>query len=126
MFSAVSEANVVIARNAYEAIARGDGHPTWDMLDAAVTSRSADALAGGARHGRRDVLKFMRRAVDDGSAGELVDVIDAGSQVIVVLRPPLLGGVQPAMRANLATFRDGRVIEMVAYRSLGAALLASH
>jgi hypothetical protein len=113
------------ARRAYEAIARGDGRAIWAMLDVVVTSRSAHTPAGGHRHGRRDVLKFMRQGVDDGSAGELVDVIDVGSQVIVVLRPPLLGGFQPAVRATLATFREGKVIEMVAYGSLAAALRAS-
>jgi ketosteroid isomerase-like protein len=120
---ALSEANVAIARHAYEAIARGNGRAIWNMLHATVTSRGADADV--ARNGRRDVLRFMRQAVSDGSAGELVDVIDAGSQVIVLLRPAALGGVQRAMHANVATFRQGKVIEIVAYRSLGAVLLAS-
>jgi ketosteroid isomerase-like protein len=121
----MSEANVAIARLAYQAIARGDGRGLWKMLDAAVTSHSFDEVANPARHGRRDVLKFMRRAIRDGSAGELVDVIDVGEQVIVVLRPRMSEGVQPAMRANLTTFADGRVIRMVAYDSPAAALIAA-
>jgi hypothetical protein len=121
----VSEANVTIARQAYEAVARGDGRATWRLLDVGVTAHSADATGGGHRHGRRDVLRFMRQGVDDGSAGELVDVIGVGSQVIIVLQPPSRGGLLPAVRANLATFSAGRVVEMVSYGSVGDALRAS-
>jgi hypothetical protein len=53
--------------------------------------------------------------------GELVDVIDAGEQVIVVIRPA--SGAE--LTANLTTFRDGKVIEMVSYETPEDALTAA-
>jgi len=50
-----------------------------------------------------------------------VDVVDAGSdRVVVVLQPA--GGPR---RANVTTFRDDRVVEIVAYESPGQALAAA-
>jgi hypothetical protein len=44
-------------------------------------------------------------AVASAGTGGLVDVIDAGDQVVVVLRPP---GEPSELRADLTTFRDGK------------------
>ncbi|HEY7891736.1 MAG TPA: hypothetical protein VIC05_05955 [Solirubrobacteraceae bacterium] len=49
----------------------------------------------------------MRR----GAVGELVEVIDAGENLILILKLP---------------FRDGRVVGMVAYETPQAALAAAH
>ena len=55
---------------------------------------------------------------------ELVDVIDLGDRVVVVIRPP--DAAEPGeLRANLTTFRDGKVTEMVAFESPEAAIAAA-
>jgi hypothetical protein len=56
---------------------------------------------------------------------ELVDVIDAGDKVVVILRPASDEGEPAALSANLATFRDGKVIEMVHYPNPDDALAAT-
>ena len=52
-------------------------------------------------------------------------MIDVGEQVVVVLRQQPEGGGEPELRANLTTFRDGKVTEMVAFDSPAAALAAT-
>jgi len=69
---------------------------------------------------------FIRQGMQRGAIGELVDVIDAHDQVVVVLRPPKnleLG--ESELRANLTTFRDGKVVQMIAYQTPEAALAAA-
>ena len=68
----------------------------------------------------------MRQARFRGGIGKLVDVVYAGERVVVVLQPPSPEGEEtPQLRANLTTFRDGKVVEMVAYESPDAALTAA-
>ena len=45
-----------------------------------------------------------------------MDVIDAGERVVVVLRPARLSdGEESGLGRNVTTFRDGKVVEMVAF-----------
>ena len=53
-------------------------------------------------------------ARERGPIGELVELIDAGDKVVVVMRRTGEDG-QPELIANLTTFRDGKAIEMVHY-----------
>jgi ketosteroid isomerase-like protein len=46
--------------------------------------------------------------------GELVELIDAGDKVVVIMRR-LGDDGESELVANLTTFRDGKVIEMVHY-----------
>jgi ketosteroid isomerase-like protein len=121
----VSEANVEIARQGYAAVERGDFDAIRDFLDPNVKWHGGDESTPGACHNSDDVLEFMHQAHRRGSVGQLVDVIDAGEQVVVVLRPPYLEGKDPELRANLTTFRGGKVVEMVAYNSPQEALAAT-
>ena len=59
-----------------------------------------------------------------GPIGELVDVIDAGDKVVVIMRRTDDDG-EPELIANLTTFRDGKVIEMVHYPDPQDALAAA-
>jgi ketosteroid isomerase-like protein len=52
-------------------------------------------------------------------------VIDAGDRVVVIMRPPSTAGEPAALIANLSTFRDGKVIEMVHYPDPDDALAAA-
>jgi hypothetical protein len=58
---------------------------------------------------------------------KLVDIIDAGDQVVVVMRPSRqLEPGESELRANLTTFRGGKVVRMVAYGTPEAALAATN
>lgn len=98
---------------------RGDLTVIEDLLDPDVKWHGGDP--GSGCQNRDEALHFIQQALDNGIQAELVDVIDAGDQVVVVLRPA--GADDP--RANLTTFRDGRVVEMVAFESPADALAAA-
>jgi ketosteroid isomerase-like protein len=121
----VSEANLETARLGYEAIARGDFAVVAEVLAPDVKWHGGDEHAKGACRSREQVLEFMRQAYRRGGIGELIDVIDAGDQVVVVLRPQPDHGEDVELRANLTTFRDGKVVEMVHYPSPALALAAT-
>jgi hypothetical protein len=52
-------------------------------------------------------------------------VIGAGDKVVVIMRSPSNEGEPGALSANLTTFRDGKVIEMVHYPDPDEALAAA-
>jgi ketosteroid isomerase-like protein len=125
----VTSANVELARRGWEAIARGDLDAIRPLLHADARWHGGDPSAPGACHNREQALAFMarardRRAQEGRSLGELVDVIDLGDQVVVVFRPPD-PEKEGELRANLSTFRNGKVTEMVAFESPEAALAAA-
>jgi ketosteroid isomerase-like protein len=114
----MSAAYVEAARRGFEAAMRGDFEAIGTILDPDVKWHGGDP--GSGCQNRDETLDFMRRAIESGIRVELIDVIDAGDQVIVVLKPE--GADEP--RANLTTFRDGKVVEMVAFESPEDALAA--
>jgi len=109
----MSAGNVELARKGYEAARRGDLQTVGEMLDPEVTWHGGNPSDAGACHGREQALAFMRRAWSAQPMGELVDVIDAGEKVVLVLRPPSPDGQRAALVANVTTFRDGKAVEMV-------------
>lgn len=118
----MSSANVELARRGYAAIVAGDFSAIGDLLHDDVRWHGGDPASGC--QNRDETLHFMRQAAARGGAGRLVDVIDAGDRVVVVLEPrDEDGGVLP-LQANVTTFRDGRVAEMVAYETPQAARAA--
>jgi len=119
------ETNIELARRGYEAALRGDFAAIQELLDADVKWHGGDPSAAGACHSRKQALEFMRQARRRRPVGELVDVVDAGEKVVVIMRPPSQEGEQAALSANLTTFRDGKVIEMVHYASPDDALAAA-
>ena len=107
------------ARRGFEAAMRGDLSAIVALLAQDVKWHGGDPASGC--QNRDEALQFVREAIDNGIEPELVDVIDAGDQVVVVLQPA--GADEP--RANLTTFRDGKVVEMVAFESPAEALAAA-
>ena len=117
----VMPSNVEIVRRGYEAVERGDFSRIESLLAADVKWHGGDPTAEGACVNRGQALEFMRTAHEHGRVGRLVDVIDAGDdRVVVVLSPS-----PDVERANVTTFRDGKVVEMVAHESRESALAAA-
>jgi hypothetical protein len=54
-----------------------------------------------------------------------VDIVDAGEKVVVIIRPPSSGDQPSALSANVTTFRDGKVVEMVHYPNPEDAFVAA-
>jgi ketosteroid isomerase-like protein len=117
----VNESNSELARRGWEAAQRGDLETIGELLDPDVKWHGGDPSSGC--QNRVQTLEFMRRAASRRALPELVDVVGAGDKVAVILaRPAEQGGKE--LVANVSTFRDGRVIEMVHYADANEALAA--
>jgi ketosteroid isomerase-like protein len=121
----MSVANVELARRGYEAVARGDLDPISELLADDVRWHGGDPDSIGSCRSRDEALTFLRAALERRGVGRLVDLIDAGDDVVIIMQPPTVDGVTPPRRANVTTFRDGKVVEMVAYENPEAALTAA-
>ena len=119
------ETNADLARRGYEAALRGDFDAIRELLDPDVQWHGGDESAPGACRNREQALEFMRQARGRRGVGELVDVIEAGEKVVVIMRTPAEPGERAELRANLSTFRNGKVIEMVHYENSEDALAAA-
>lgn len=112
----MSESNVEAARRGFAAVLRGDLETIGGLLDPDVKWHGGDPTADGACQNRNQALDVMRRSQTvRGGRFELVDVVGAGDRVVVILRPPPEGDTPSSPVANLTTFRDGKVVEMVHY-----------
>ncbi len=122
----MAPSNADLARRGFQAVSRGDLDAVAAFLDPAVKWHGGDPSAQGACRNRDEALTFMSAAQRRGGIGELVDVIEAGDRVVVVMRPPGAPADDPSqLRANLTTFRDGRAVEMVHYARPADALAAA-
>jgi len=110
----VSESNAELARRGYEAIMRGDLDAIRELLDPDVKWHGGDPAAGC--QNRKQTLQWMRQNWLSRGAppGEVVEMLDAGEKVVVIMRRTGDDG-EPELVANLTTFRDGKVVEMVHY-----------
>ena len=95
----MSSENVELARRSYEAIKRGDLAEVGELLDEDVKWHAGDRVAEGACRNREEALAFMRRPERRGP-GELIDVIDAGDRIVVILQPPPLDGERSTLAAE--------------------------
>jgi ketosteroid isomerase-like protein len=121
----MSESNVELARRGYAAVMRGDFEVIAELLHPEVKWHAGDPDAEYACRNREQALAFMRRSVRR-EPGELVDVIDAGGGKVVVIMQRAPEGSEPAARvANVTTFRNGRVVEMVHFPDPDDALAAA-
>ncbi|HEY1597431.1 MAG TPA: nuclear transport factor 2 family protein [Thermoleophilaceae bacterium] len=116
----MTPSNADTVRQGFEAVTHGDLGAITELLDPDVKWHGGDPASGC--QNKDEALHLIEQALANGRVGELVDVIEAaGGQVVVVMRPP----GQTDLRANLSTFRDGKVVEMVAYESPEDALAAA-
>jgi ketosteroid isomerase-like protein len=117
----VTDSNVELARRGWEAVQRGDLRVIERLLDADVKWHGGDPSAGC--QNRTQTLKWIRGSTRRQPFAELVDVVGAGDKVAVIMaRPSEDGGKE--LFANLSTFRDGKVVEMVHYADANDALEA--
>ena len=122
--SNMSKSNVELARRGYEAALRGDVDAIAEILDPEVKWHAGDPEAEFACRNREQALAFMQRA-GRRPIGQLVDVIDAGERVVVIMRPSAEDDEPAALAANVTSFRDGKVVEMVHYPNAEDALVAA-
>jgi ketosteroid isomerase-like protein len=117
----MSQSNVEAARRGFEALLRGDLDAIGELLDPEVKWHGGDPTAAGSCQNRDQALTFMRQSeVVRAGRVELVDVVDAGDKVVVIMRPA--SGEQVA---NVTTFRHGKVVEMVHFPNVDDALAAA-
>jgi ketosteroid isomerase-like protein len=120
----MAESNVELARRGFDAALRGDFDAIAELLHPDVRWHGGDPSAGCLD--REQALGFLRQSELIRNGGvELVDVVGAGDKVAVVMRPPSRGGEPAPVVANLATFRNGKVVEMVHYPNPDDALAAA-
>lgn len=121
----MAESNVEAARRGFDAALRGDLDTIAEMLDPEVKWHGGDPSAPGSCHNRTEALTFMRQsdAIRVGRV-ELVDVVGVGDKVVVIIRPRSSDEDPPPLVANLTTFRDGKVVEMVHYPDPDEAMAA--
>lgn len=122
----MGETNAELVRRGYEAALRGDLDTIAALLAPDVKWHGGDPSAAEACRSREDALAVMRRARGLGGIGELVEVVEVGDKVVVTLRPsPGEDDESAGLVANLTTFRDGKVVEMVHYPDSEDALAAA-
>ena len=110
----MAPSNVELARRGYEAARRGDLAAVSEFLDPDVKWHAGDPTAEYACQNRAQAIEFMRRARERAGIGELIEIVDAGEKVVVIMRRAGEGG-EGELIANVTTFRDGKAIEMVHY-----------
>lgn len=119
----MSNADIAIA--GLEAIARGDVDSIADLLDPEVKWHGGDPAEGC--QNRAQALAWMRGRGDRnaGPVPALVGVHEVGDRVLVIMQPaPCDDNPEPQRTANLTTFRNGKVVEMVHYDDVADALAA--
>lgn len=120
----MSSSNLELARRGYEALARGDLEEVAALLDENVKWHMGDPTAAGACRDREQALAWIGRPGRPGPP-EVVEMIDAGDRVVVILRPAPIEGEPALLRGQISTFRDGKVVEMVGYETPEGALAAA-
>jgi ketosteroid isomerase-like protein len=114
--------NAELVREGFEAVSRGDFELIGALLAPDVKWHGGEPSDAGACQNRKQALAVMERAFKAGAIGTLLDVAESGDQVVVTMR---VGGAEAREVANLTTFRDGQVVEMVHYADPGAAFAAA-
>jgi ketosteroid isomerase-like protein len=117
----MSQRNVELARRGFEAIMRGEFESVSELLAPDVRWHGGNPADGC--QDRAQSLAWMQRP--ERRAGDLVEIVDAGERVVVIIRPRGPDGEPGEPVANLTTFRDGKVVEMVHYEDPAQALAAA-
>jgi ketosteroid isomerase-like protein len=123
-FEVVEATNVELARRAFEGVLRGDLDLVRELLDRDVKWHGGDPDAPGACRSRRQALAFIERARARVGDVEVLNVVGAGDKVVVIMGARAPDGAPAWTAANVSTFRDGKVVEIVHYPDPQDALAA--
>jgi ketosteroid isomerase-like protein len=121
----MSETNAELARRGWQAALGGDLDAISGFLDPQVKWHGGDPTGPGTCRNRDQALQFMQQARARRPLPELVDVRGAGDKVVVILRRPGGDHGEPSLVANLTSFHDGKVVEMIHYEDPDDALMAA-
>jgi uncharacterized protein len=127
----MSRENVDVVRRAYEAFARGDQAGMLAAWDPQIEWRTREDLPDTATHrGHDEVLHWIARWLESWEDFKLEteDFIDAGEYVVVRTRQSGTGSESGAyaelQETHVFKLRNGRVIQVVEYRTKTEALKA--
>lgn len=122
----MGESHLERVREGYEAIARGEIDSATKMLAPDVRWHGAGDGTGGCRN-RAQTLAFMRQALADRPAPELLDLQAVGEAVVAVLQPQASGSEErPEPHGEVFTFDpEGLVNAMVVYPTPEEAIAAA-
>jgi ketosteroid isomerase-like protein len=104
------ESNGEIARRGYQAVVEGDLEAVRAFLDPDVKWHGGAADGPGSCQNREQAMRFVSAARAKDRVGRLIEIIDAGEKVVVIMEPP--GG---GRTSNVTTFRAGMAVEIVHY-----------
>ena len=114
----MTHSNAELVRTGFESAMRGDLAALEAMLAPDVYWGAPGDRQGGCQN-RKQALRWMGRAIDRRVTLKLIDARElADGRVLVVLQriAPLEGGDgPPPPHAQLVSFRDGQVTEMLVY-----------
>ena len=127
----MSQENVEIMRRGVEAFSRADWEESVSLATPDVEWHDAPDLPGARRHKGRDALlarwKDMAETLEDWTV-DIEEFFDAGDQVVVFFTSSGRGrisGVEVSRKAaQVATFREGKIIKIVGYADRAKALEA--
>jgi len=118
--------NIELARQGFNAAARGDFDAIGELLDPQVKWHGGDPTAAGSCQNRQQAVRWMRAMATrrGGPLPDLIEVVDAPpDRVVVIMRVPGAPHDPAAQTtANVATFRGGKVVEMVHFADAADAL----
>jgi ketosteroid isomerase-like protein len=114
----MSQRNVELVRRGFEVASRGALEPVRELLAPDVRWYAAGHADAGCQN-REQALGWMGEALRRGIGVDLIDtrVIDDDRVLVVLRRRPHPQDADPPPHAQILTFRDGKVIEMVVYPS---------
>lgn len=119
--------DVELVRSGYEAFARRDFDALSELLAADVRWHGHDEEdpLGGCRS-RHQVINFILAALEQGLTVEVLDVREAGDQVLVVLQADREDeDGEPMPHGELVSVRDGKITAMIVYRTVDEAVQAA-
>ncbi|MCA1843398.1 MAG: nuclear transport factor 2 family protein [Actinobacteria bacterium] len=127
----MSRENVEVVRRAYEAFVRGDQAGLLAAWDPQIEWQTREDLPDTATHsGHDEVLRWIARWLESWEDFKLEteDFIDAGEYVVVSTRQSGTGSESGAyaefQETHVCKLRNGRVIQVVEYRTKTEALEA--
>jgi ketosteroid isomerase-like protein len=125
----MAEADIETLRSSYEALNQGDAEAALEALHPDGVWRESAELPGGAElNGRDAVLGFLEDFLAQWREfrQEIEDIVVAGERVAVLIHLTAVGrasGIEVDTRyAHVWTMREGKGVEVDAYRDPQAAL----